>query len=160
MRQTTRMMVLALLTVGCKRGEPSNPPPAPAPPVARPAPINDRDVGVGDAGGDGGTASPWSVTATSHRGMTGDIFTQECPPGGTLAPVWGTDVYSDDSSICSAAVHAGRLTITAGGPMLVFVQPGRTSYAGTTQHGVTSQSRGASPGSFSFSQMASPAVTP
>ncbi len=165
MRQMTRMMVLAwwavgVAVVGCKRGEQAGPTPvpAPAPTAAPPAPpatpppapaINDSDV---PAGGDGGT-NPWAETAVSHRGSAGATFTQDCPAGGTLGPVWGTDVYSDDSSICSAAVHAGRIIVGSGGPVLVFVQPARATYVGSARHGVTSLSRAASPGSFSFSQM-------
>lgn len=162
MQRTTRTIVLALLAVGCKRGEPSNPTSAPAPQVAQPPamtapPINAHDVNTGDVGGpardDAGAANPWAERATSHRGSSGATFTQDCPAGGTLGAVWGTDVYSDDSSICSAAVHAGRIIVGSGGPVLVFVQPGRRSYRGSARHGVTSQSRAVSPGSFSFSQM-------
>lgn len=164
MQRATRTIVLALLAVGCKRAERSNPPPVPAPQVVRPpAPqINGNDVNTGDvqvdAGDDGGAASPWDERGTSHRGSNDAYFTQDCPAGGTLGPVWGTDVYSDDSSICSAAVHAGRIIVRLGGPVMVFVQPGRASYAGSARHGVTSLSRAASPGSFSFSQMVPPEV--
>jgi len=159
MQQTTRTIVLVLLAVGCKRAEQPNPTPTPAPQVVQPPArqINGNDVNTDDVQvtevGDGGAANPWSATATSHRGGDGATFTQDCPAGGTLGPVWGTDVYSDDSSICSAAVHAGRIIVGSGGPVLVFVQPGRASYRGSARHGVTSRSRAASPGSFSFSQM-------
>ena len=39
---------------------------------------------------------------------------------GSAGPVYGTDIYSDDSSICTAAVHAGRVDFAEGG--LVTIQ--------------------------------------
>jgi len=51
-------------------------------------------------------------------------FTQSvsvvCPPGGQLGGVvWGTDVYTRDSTICLAAVHAGVITMEKGGEISV-----------------------------------------
>jgi LCCL domain len=51
------------------------------------------------------------------------------------APVWGTDVYSDDSSICRAARHAGVIG-PEGGAVAVTPAPGRASYRGTPRNGV------------------------
>jgi len=128
--------------------------------VAVPVPqINGNGINIGgvqiNVGGSGG-AGPWAERATSHRGSNGTSFTHDCPAGGTLATVWGTDVYSDDSSICSAAVHAGRITTASGGPVMVFVQPGRAAYTGSARNGVTSLSYATFPGSFSFSQVVVP----
>lgn len=56
--------------------------------------------------------------------------------------VWGTDVYSIDSSISAAAVHSGVLEPGQQGEawILVFVnQPQR--FAGSTQHGIVSEGR-------------------
>ena len=50
--------------------------------------------------------------------------------------LWGTDVYTADSSICQAALHAGLLT-RLGGQVSVTGEPGRRSYAGTTRNGQT-----------------------
>jgi hypothetical protein len=58
----------------------------------------------------------WSAHAGSLRDRIGERFTFVCPPNGTLSlRVWGTDVYTYDSSICSAAVHAGVITVAGGG---------------------------------------------
>lgn len=51
--------------------------------------------------------------------------------------VWGEDLYSDDSRICRAAVHAGAIA-AAGGTVWVFERPGLAAYPGTTRNGVTS----------------------
>jgi hypothetical protein len=64
---------------------------------------------------------------------------------------WGTDVYTDDSSVCLAAVHAGAIPPT-GGPVRVLPTRGRQSYAGTTRNGVTTQSFGRWPNAFRFAK--------
>jgi len=132
--------------------------------VAVPVPrINAAGVNIGGVqinvgGGAAAAASPWSTSATSHRGQNGQSFTHECPPGGTLGTVWGTDVYSDDSSICSAAVHAGRVTLAQGGSVTVFVHPGRARYAGSERNGVTTRQFATFPGSFAFTPAVAPEV--
>ncbi|PIO15353.1 hypothetical protein AB205_0107340, partial [Aquarana catesbeiana] len=75
----------------------------------------------------------------------------QCPSecqenGGT---VWGTDVYTDDSSICKAAIHAGILG-NNGGLVTVEKTPGQQSYSGSARNGVTTRNYGSWPGSFVF----------
>ncbi len=94
-------------------------------------------------------ADPWTVTATAFRGSIGIAHSMDCPPG-TPRTVWGTDVYTDDSSICSAALHAGRITAADGGPVTFFALPGRDMYFASERHGVTSTDYGTYPGSFAF----------
>lgn len=73
-----------------------------------------------------------------------------CPAENTeRGAVWGMDVYTEDSSICQAAVHAGFLT-PAGGALTVVPQPGRQAYAGATRNGIGSSNYGSMDGSFSF----------
>jgi outer membrane protein OmpA-like peptidoglycan-associated protein len=77
-----------------------------------------------------------------------------CPAGNTeLGAVWGMDVYTEDSAICQAAVHAGFLT-RSGGAVTVVPQPGRQSYAGVERNGVSSSNYGTMDGSFSFAPTA------
>lgn len=71
--------------------------------------------------------------------------------GQQSGPVWGTDVYTADSSIAAAAVHAGLLRPGEAGPVLLQILPGQNSYSGTTRNGVTSSSYGAYPLSYSLS---------
>ncbi len=115
--------------------------------------IGGLQINVGQPANSNGSAAqadPWTVTATSRRGQVGTNFVHACPPGGAQRSVWGSGPYTDDSSICNAAVHAGRITREAGGPVTVFIHPGRQRYAGTAANGVTSSNFGAFAGSFSF----------
>ena len=91
----------------------------------------------------------WSTTATHLRRTTGERRFV-CPGQARPFPVWGGDVYSDHSSICNAAVHAGVITRDAGGPVTVRVEPGRDSYSGAPRNEVNAQSLGAWAGSFRF----------
>jgi len=81
----------------------------------------------------------WSATAVDFRERIGEQFTYECPPGGPPGTVWGTAEasYTDDSSVCSAAVHAGAITVADGGDVLIQMVPGRESYPGSTANGIT-----------------------
>ncbi|MCB0951987.1 MAG: hypothetical protein KDB13_04540, partial [Microthrixaceae bacterium] len=50
-----------------------------------------EQTGVGD----------WGATATSMRGKVGEQAQFECSAKGTPGSVWGTNVYTDDSSVCT-----------------------------------------------------------
>ena len=64
--------------------------------------------------------------------------------------MWGTDIYTDDSALACAAVHAG--VVLAGQTKVVTVKivAGQSSYQGSVRNGVTSSSYGTWPGSYSF----------
>jgi hypothetical protein len=49
--------------------------------------------------------------------------------------VWGTDVYTDDSSVCWAAVHAGYLTGESSAVVTIELRPGQR-YVGSLRNGV------------------------
>jgi hypothetical protein len=73
-----------------------------------------------------------------------------CPAEATASgSVWGADVYTDDSSICRAALHAGVIG-TRGGIVLVREAPGQASYPATTRNSVASSSWGGWERSISF----------
>jgi len=105
---------------------------------------------TGGAGRSESRQVDWGTTAQELLGAVNQDFTVRCPPGGRLSSVWGTDIYTDDSSICSAAVHAGRVSIQNGGEVTLRIQPGRESYAGTTRNGVGTGQYGRWDGSFIF----------
>jgi hypothetical protein len=67
----------------------------------------------------------------------GQVFIYEVT-GTTRGTVWGTNTYTDDSSLAAAAVHAGLLSPGETGKIMVTVLPGRDSYTGSAQNGVTS----------------------
>jgi hypothetical protein len=58
--------------------------------------------------------------------------------GATIGPLWGTDVYTTDSDLGTACVHAGVLGPGEEGAVRVtMVKPPR-AFQGSTRHGVTS----------------------
>ena len=64
--------------------------------------------------------------------------------------VWGTGVYTSDSSLASAAVHAGVLADGQTGTVVVEVLPGAASYEGSSRYGVASSKWGSFGKSFRF----------
>ncbi len=77
-------------------------------------------------------------------------FTCRCSAEATqTGTVWGTDVYTDDSAMCRAAFHAGRIPLS-GGVVTVMRGQGRALYVGTTRNGVVSNDYPASPASITF----------
>jgi hypothetical protein len=96
-----------------------------------------------------GGGTPCPSTAVNLRG-TGQQLTCWCTPESTSGgAVWGTDVYTDDSIICRAAVHAGVIG-SGGGSVRIRAQPGMQSYAGTLRNGVESTRYDSWHGSFRF----------
>ncbi len=84
---------------------------------------------------------------TSLRSRTGETFFFRIT-GSTSGSVWGTDVYTDDSQLAKAAVHAGVLAIGETGVVAVTILPGQDGYEGSTRNGVTTFSYGRYGGSF------------
>ncbi len=92
----------------------------------------------------------WPANVTRWRGANGSVIQVRCAPGGSAGSVWGTDTYSDDSSVCTAAVHAGRITFETGGVVAVELRPGAAHYDPITRNGVSSSGYGEWSGSFVF----------
>ncbi|QYG95473.1 hypothetical protein HC251_09085 [Iamia sp. SCSIO 61187] len=114
-----------------------------------------------DTSGEGqeGTGAPdaeqpdvsWDLDAVEHRGDDGKRIAYLCPPDGDpSATVWGTGTYTDDSSVCAAAVHAGIINPIEGGRVIIEIAPGEESYEGTEANGVASQDYAEWAGSFTF----------
>jgi hypothetical protein len=97
-----------------------------------------------------GTPTSWEAKATSLNGKDGETFTLSCSPGGTARSVWGSDIYTADSSICTAAVNSGLITYQQGGTVTIELRPGRTIYGCSERNGVTTSSYGPYQGSFVF----------
>ncbi len=83
----------------------------------------------------GGQSSPLACTCTAEAAAAGGV--------------WGTGVYTTDSRVCRAAVHAGVIP-PAGGVVNVVPVPGLPAYFGSAQNGVTSANYGPWSASFSF----------
>ena len=77
-------------------------------------------------------------------------FTCRCTADVMLSgAVWGTDVYTEDSAMCRAALHAGRIPPT-GGTITALRAEGRPLYVGSTRNGVQSNDYGAFASSITF----------
>ncbi len=75
------------------------------------------------------------------RGLNGERFRFHCPPGKPApSTVIGSGLYTDASSICAAAVHAGVLRAADGGLVAIEVRPGESHYPGSLEHYIRSES--------------------
>ncbi len=132
MRKITSLLLLAFLITACKSGEGSG--------VAYSGPV---------------ASANWATSATAYRGDDGLLVAFQCTPNANqsdVRPVWGTSVYSDDSSVCSAGVHAGAITFKDGGVVVFEIMPGQEGYEASEQNGVVSSPWGSWSGSFRIVQ--------
>jgi hypothetical protein len=102
---------------------------------------------------DGSDATPiaWNTQASGF-GPPGERHLVSCPPEGTAGFVWGHDAYTTDSSVCTAGVHVGQISLEGGGELTVQMAPGRRLYGGSRRNGVTTFAFGPTGGSFVLSK--------
>ncbi len=72
------------------------------------------------------------IGATYYFRVTGDA----------TGSVWGTDIYTGDSAIAAAAVHAGLVKVGETLVVKVTVEQPLAKYQGSVQNGVTSHEFG------------------
>ena len=140
------LFVIAIVITGCSKvkndnrtgstSQTSNPSPASNPAATAPD----------------GAAKPtaWETTANSLSSTDIHVFTLNCPAGGAFHSVWGSDIYTTDSSICTAAVHSGLITFERGGTVTIELKKGRNIYGASERNGVTTSAYGSWPLSFVF----------
>ncbi|MDY0004119.1 MAG: LCCL domain-containing protein [Polyangia bacterium] len=76
--------------------------------------------------------------AKEFPGATGVRFVATCPAGcQEVGTVWGTDVYTDDSALCRALIHAGVMGKEGGRALVTFAQ-GQLAYRGSLRNGIQS----------------------
>ncbi len=92
----------------------------------------------------------WTSRIYQFSRESGRRITFVCPRGGRAERVTGTDTYGETSSICTAAVHAGLITLADGGRVTAEVRPGRDSFSGSRRNGIESVSYGRNTNSFVF----------
>ncbi len=92
----------------------------------------------------------WSSSATRYRAQLGESIQYQCSPGGRARSVWGSGPYTADSSVCTAAVHAGLISFSKGGTVTITISKGQHRYTGSRGHGVKTSSFGHYGGSFYF----------
>lgn len=72
--------------------------------------------------------------------------------GALNGSVWGTDLYTADSNLATAAVHAGILQNGQEGILKVTMMPPPAGFTGSTRNGITSSSYGMYPSAFKISR--------
>jgi hypothetical protein len=75
-------------------------------------------------------------TATSFE--DGNIYVCACS-GASSGTIYGTDVYTNDSNICQAAIHAGVLKKGVPGRVSVRMVASPRVFKGTTRNGIKSE---------------------
>lgn len=113
---------------------------------------------------------PPSPPVVAHSGVCPDDFlafantttplTCSCDTAATeRGSVWGMDIYTGDSGVCRAALHAGIVS-AQGGNVTITPLAGQSRYVGVTRNGVTSYNFGDYPSSFSVASVGSPFQAP
>jgi hypothetical protein len=105
-----------------------------------------REVRGPDAESDaeGSTALPDPGTLTGLAAEVGRRYAFRVT-GALKGAVYGTDVYTVDSDLATAAVHAGVLRVGQAGLVRVKVVAPPAAFIPSTRHGVTSQGWGSYP---------------
>ena len=96
--------------------------------------------GPSEVGSSAPAVIEWSTRMTQFRSRIGQEFVFLCPANGRTGSLWGTGTYTDDSTVCTAAVHAGRISARKGGLIRVVMAPGQSSYLGSSRNRITSSS--------------------
>lgn len=88
-------------------------------------------------------------------GLAGDVGSKHHfkVTGRLDGSVYGTDVYTTDSSFGTAAVHAGVLKVGETGVVRVTILPGRNNYESSTRNGVTSYQWQSYPSSYKIERV-------
>jgi hypothetical protein len=107
------------------------------------------------------SSAAWTVHAQTPLGIAaaqgpgppqpaGTRLTFVCPAVDGRASVHGTDVYTADSGVCAAAVHAGALKLGQPGVVTLVFGGAAASFRGSERNGVTTSSYGAWPNTYTF----------
>lgn len=73
------------------------------------------------------------------RGLNGKSYLFRCPAGKPVPEsVTGSGPYTDASSICAAAAHAGAIDAQRGGAVMIQILPAQNDYRGSTQNFIRS----------------------
>ncbi len=80
---------------------------------------------------------PSSLTQLNAK--TGEVFYFRVT-GANRGHLWGTNIYTTDSHLPTAAVHAGLLQVGQQGIVKVTILPARPAFSGSTRNGIVSSS--------------------
>lgn len=110
------------------------------------------DFGEGVARVTPGKALPDPGSLTGHQRQIGKkfLFTVTGKANGSL---WGTDIYTTDSTLAAAAVHAGLLKVNETGILQVTIHASPPNFQGSTRNGVTSGAWGVYTAAYSIKKI-------
>jgi hypothetical protein len=74
----------------------------------------------------------------AYESRIGETFSFSVTGSAAGGSIWGTDIYTTDSRLATAAVHAGVLKEGETGVVKVKISAGQASYTGSTKNGVAS----------------------
>src|SRR5262249_13064834 len=97
-------------------------------------------------------AQPDPGNLTSFAQQTGKSFYFNVT-GNVSGSIYGTDLYTTDSTLATAAVHAGLPRAGETGVIKVTIEPGAAAYQATTRNGVTSYDWAAYQASYKISRV-------
>lgn len=97
-------------------------------------------IAADDGGNNPAIPSPGSMTGF-RSAAPGSVYLFTVT-GASSGSLWGTNVFTDDSGIAVAAVHAGVLRADQSGTVRVVTSPGQSAYVGSSRNGVGSSSYG------------------
>jgi len=80
----------------------------------------------------------------------GSSLLVHCPENCFNGTVYGDGVYTVDSAVCVAAVHAGVISPVKGGNVKLTVVPSQPAYAGSEKNGISTRSWSSSWGNTAF----------
>ncbi|XP_073498710.1 cysteine-rich secretory protein LCCL domain-containing 2-like isoform X2 [Phyllobates terribilis] len=97
---------------------------------------------------------------TTSKHLSSDTTEVYCPAGcmSKNLSVWGTDIYTENTPVCLAAIHSGIIS-NGGGYITVQKMPGQEAYTGSILNGIFSLSSGISTTSFTFPSSSTQIVT-
>ena len=97
----------------------------------------------------GGGVQQAAACPATFQQVSGGSISCSCGPQQMTGTAWGTMTYTDDSSICAAAVHAGAIP-ASGGTVTAQAAAGCNSYPATTNNGIATSEWGSWGASFFF----------
>ena len=92
-------------------------------------------------------AQPDPGNLVGYEAQVGQSFSFSVT-GQTAGPLWGTDVYTTDSLLACAAVHAGKVRPGERKVVRVTIVTPPPAFQGSTRNGVTSSAYGPYPGAY------------
>jgi hypothetical protein len=100
-----------------------------------------------------GWSSRISSMGLDENENIGDNYTFDCQPAEDdliHPPIWGTNIYTSNSGICSTAVHSGLITQKQGGEVTIKILKGQEFYTGSDNNEIVSQDHRSTDMSFTF----------